>query len=262
MKDYDVVVVGAGPGGSYAAKTAAELGLKTVFFERGSAPGVKNSSGCGLGTRWWRDFPGSADELLTRFASRHRGEITLIALGPLTNLALAWQRNPEVMKEWREVVIMGGAVRTGGNVTPHAEFNFYVDPQAARIVLESGMPVTLVPLDATHQVSLTPGWMEERVLPPRNPLSRFLIESTGYDPAVGRFRGGRKEFFLHDPLAVGAVINPALVKKEDLYLEVVADGGEYDGQSREVSPGGPKAEVCLGVDRAGFLDLFLSRLEG
>jgi flavin-dependent dehydrogenase len=57
MKDYDVVVVGAGPGGSYAAKTAAELGLKTVFFERGSAPGVKNSSGCGLGTRWWRDFP-------------------------------------------------------------------------------------------------------------------------------------------------------------------------------------------------------------
>ncbi|HQP30607.1 MAG TPA: NAD(P)/FAD-dependent oxidoreductase [Deltaproteobacteria bacterium] len=57
MERFDVVVVGAGPGGSYAAKTAAELGLKTVFFERGSSPGIKNSSGCGLGARWWRDFP-------------------------------------------------------------------------------------------------------------------------------------------------------------------------------------------------------------
>ena len=214
------------------------------------------------GRKWWQDFPRPADELLTGFARQYGQELTLIAVGPLTNLALALQRDPEGMKELKEVVIMGGAVRTGGNVTPHAEFNFYVDPLAAKIVLESGLPITLVPLDATHQVPLTPELMEERVKPLQNPFSRFVIEATGYDPDVGRFRGGRDEFYLHDPLAVGVVIHPGLVQTENLFLSVETGEGEFYGLSRELPRGEKRVEVCLGVDRAGFLDLFLSRLEG
>ena len=211
---------------------------------------------------WWEVFPGSADELIIQMARRHPHEITLIAIGPLTNLALALQRDAEGMGNLKGVVIMGGAVRTKGNITPHAEFNFFVDPLAAKQVLESGLPITLVPLDATHQVPLTPEVMEERVRPLGNFISQFVVEATGYESRERYFRGGRKASYLHDPLAVGAVIDPELVRKEKLSISVEARGGEFNGKSYEVSWGEKNAEVCLEVDREKFLELFLSRLKG
>lgn len=212
------------------------------------------------GGRRWQVFPGKAEELLVKMAPQYPNEITLIAVGPLTNLALALQRDGEGMKKLKEIVIMGGAVRTGGNITPHAEFNFYVDPLAAQIVLRSGFPITLVPLDATHQVPLTPELMEEKVTPLQNPFSQFLIEATGYDSKERVFRGGRKAFYLHDPLAVGAVIHPGLGKKERLSVSVETEEGEFYGKSHEVPRGEKNAEVCLGVDREKFLDLFFRSL--
>lgn len=107
------------------------------------------------GEEWWRLFPGHGVELITQLIRQHPNEITLIAVGPLTNLALALQKDLEDMKKLKEVVIMGGAVRTKGNITPYAEFNIFSDPLAARIVFESGLPITLVPLDVTHQVFFT-----------------------------------------------------------------------------------------------------------
>jgi purine nucleosidase len=216
----------------------------------------------GEGEDWWEVFLGSADEFIIQMARQHPHEITLIAVGPLTNLALALQRDPGSMKKLKEVVIMGGAVRTKGNITPQAEFNFYVDPLAAKQVLDSGLSLTLIPLDATHQVGLTPEIMEERVEPLRNSLSRFLVEATGYDPSEKHFRGGRKVSFLHDPLAVGAVIDPGLVRKEELSVSVEAKEGEFYGRSYEVPRGQKNTEVCLEVNRERFLGLFLTRLKG
>jgi purine nucleosidase len=212
--------------------------------------------------RCWQVFPGQAEELLIEMARRHPGEITLIATAPLTNLALALQKDTGAMGQFQEVVIMGGAVRTRGNITPHAEFNFFVDPLAAKQVLESGLSLTLVPLDATHQVPLTPEVMEKRVRPLGNPLSRFLVEATGYEAGGGYFRGNRTVFYLHDPLAVGAVIDPALVRKEKLSVSIEVEEGELYGKSYEVPGGEENIEVCLGVDRERFLDLFLNRLKG
>jgi purine nucleosidase len=214
------------------------------------------------GEEWWEVFAGSADELIVQTARRYPGELTLIAIGPLTNLALALQRDPGGMKKLKEVVIMGGAVRTKGNITPHAEFNFYVDPLAAKQVLDSGLRLTLVPLDATHQVPLTPEIMEKRVNPLRNSLSRFVVEATGYQPSERHFRGGRKVSYLHDPLAVGAVIDPDLVRKEKLSVSVEAKEGEFYGKSYEVPREEKNMEVCLEVNREKFLDLFLTRLKG
>jgi inosine-uridine nucleoside N-ribohydrolase len=214
------------------------------------------------GEEWWEVFSGSADEFIIQMAHQHPHEITLIAVGPLTNLALALQRNSGHMKKLKEVVIMGGAVRTRGNITPQAEFNFYVDPLAAKQVLDSGLPLTLVPLDATHQVALTPEIMEERVKPLRNSLSRFVVEATGYESSERHFRGGRKVSYLHDPLAVGEVIDPDLVRKEKLSVSVEAKEGEFYGRSYEVRQGEKNTEVCLEVDREKFLGLFLTRLKG
>jgi purine nucleosidase len=185
--------------------------------------------------------------------------MTLIAVGPLTNLALAIQKDQEGMRKLRETVIMGGAVRTGGNITPYAEFNIFSDPSAAGIVFESDLPVTLVPLDVTRQVSLTSQWMEERVVPIGNSLSRFAVEATGYDSGRHQFRN-QDLIHLHDPLAVGVVVDPGLVKKEKLSIGVETREGKQYGRTSEMREG-PKMEVCLEVNAAGFLDLFLSRLE-
>lgn len=159
---------------------------------------------------------------------------------------------------------MGGAVRVPGNVTPYAEFNIHVDPLAAKIVFESGMPITLVPLDVTHQVFLSPPLMEERVDSLHNPFSRFVVEATGYNSQKGKFRAGADVFHLHDPLAVGAVIEPDWVRKERLSISVEAQEGERCGQTSEYAGGGAadgqKLEVCLGVKSEKFLELFLSRL--
>ena len=211
------------------------------------------------GKEYCQIFPGRADDLFLELANQHPGEIVLIATGPLTNVASGFQRDPGTMRGLKEVVIMGGAVRTRGNITPVAEFNFFVDPVAAKIVLGSGLPITLVPLDITHRVFLTPQIMEERVKPIDNPSSRFVVEATGYDPIKQRFRLMSGTFHLHDPLAVGVVIDRTIVKKEKLALQVETRGGEHYGQVLEV-PGDPKIETCLEVNSEKFLELFLSML--
>lgn len=210
------------------------------------------------GKEWWQFYAGPADELITMMARKYPDEITLIAIGPLTNLALAVKKNPEGMGKLKDIVIMGGAVRTGGNITPYAEFNVFSDPLAAKIVLESGLPITLVPLDVTHRISLTPRWMEERVNPINNSFSRFAVEATGYDSTTHQFRN-KELIHLHDPLAVGVVIDPDLVKKEKLSLYVKTQKGEYFGKIKE-GFGGSNIDVCLTVDAERFLELFLSRL--
>jgi purine nucleosidase len=210
------------------------------------------------GEEWWQFSPASADELITMMARQYPDEMTLIATGPLTNLALALQRDREGMRKLKAVAIMGGAVRTKGNITPYAEFNIFSDPLAAKIVLGSGLPITLVPLDVTHQVSLTPQWMEEKVKPINNSISKFVIEATGYHSTTHRFRN-MELIHLHDPLAVGVVIDPALVRKERLSIQVETQEGEHYGETSETKTG-PKVEVCLGVNAEAFLKLFLSRL--
>lgn len=210
------------------------------------------------GEEWWQVTSDPAYKLIPKMALQSPNELTLIATGPLTNLALAIQNDLEGMKKLNEIVIMGGAVRTGGNITPHAEFNIYSDPLAAKILLRSGLPVTLVPLDVTHQVNLTPPLMEEKVIPIQNPFSRFVSEATGYNPSTHQFRN-RDLIHLHDPLAVGVVIDPSLVKKERLSMDVETEEGEFLGKTMEVS-GDLTMDVCLTVKAKSFLELFLSRL--
>ncbi len=208
--------------------------------------------------RFWETSPLKASELLPTMARQFPKELMLIATGPLTNLALGIQRDFEGMKNFKEIIIMGGAIRTRGNTTPYAEFNIYSDPLAARIVLESGIPITLVPLDVTHQVFLTSDLMEQKIKPLQNLLSNFIIQATGYESLSRKFRN-RETIFLHDPLAVGVAIDPTLVRTENLSLEVELQRGEYYGRIKERAADA-KINVCLEVDRKRFLELFISSL--
>ncbi len=210
------------------------------------------------GKEWWQFYPRPADELITKVARQYPYEMTLIAIGPLTNLALALQKDPEGMRNLKEIVIMGGAVRTGGNITSYSEFNIFSDTLAAEKVLGSRLSMTLVPLDVTRQVSLTAQRMEQRVTPLNNSFSKFAIEATGYDSTRNQFRN-KELIHLHDPLAVGVVVDPDLVRKERLGIGVKTQDGPYYGRTFETREG-PNVEVCLEVNAMRFLELFLSRL--
>lgn len=242
----------------------AEKPLKGKTIYAHSVHGIDGLGGADIPkdekVRFWETSPLLACELLPKMARQISRELTLIATGPLTNLALGVQMDIEGMKNFKEIVMMGGAVRTRGNITPYAEFNIYSDPLAAQIVFESGIPITLVPLDVTHRVFLTPDLMEEKVKSIQNPFSNFLIQATGYDPSIRRFKN-RETVFLHDPLAVGVVIDPTIVKMETLPLKVDAHDGEECGRVKEVEIG-PKIKVCLEVDVMRFLEIFISSLRG
>ena len=186
--------------------------------------------------------PADAVDFLRQRALAVPAQISVIALGPLTNVAAALDGQPDVAHAISEVYVMGGAVEVPGNVTPHAEFNIYEDPWSANAVFGSGVPVTLIGLDVTHRTAMHrnggPRWFEgtSRSAELGN---RILANSF-------RERADVQEFYLHDPLAVAAAIEPELLTYRSAQIEVVTDGEE---RGRTVaSYGDGPVKVALGVD--------------
>jgi purine nucleosidase/pyrimidine-specific ribonucleoside hydrolase len=190
-------------------------------------------------------------------------DLTIVALGPLTNLALALQRDPRRMGRLGRLVVMGGAVAVPGNVTPVAEFNFYVDPEAAARVLGAGLPIELVPLDATTKAVLSWTRLRERLAECQDPVTRFIGDFTmkGFDFAERRGEGG---LTLHDPLAIGVALDPSLVTFDASHVDVECAGTLTRGMSvadrRPVPAAPPNCRVARSVDTQRFLSLFLDRL--
>jgi len=208
-----------------------------------------------------------ATEVLLDLLTRYPDELTLITLGPLTNLAEALVIDPMRVRLLREVVIMGGAIRVPGNITPAAEFNISADPYAAQRVFRSGLRITLVPLDVTEKVFLDS--QEALSLGRRigEPIGRFLLDSTS--KAMEHMKGvrGIAAIHLHDPLAVGVAIKPSLVKTIPLNVAVETQGGVTHGMTladlrpiRDDLKQPPNLHAALEVDREGFLQLFTERL--
>lgn len=148
-----------------------------------------------------------------------RLSITLCALGPLTDIAMALVKAPEIMPKIGEVVIMGGAGFEIGNVTPAAEFNIHVDPHAAAIVLDSGVPITMIPLDLTHQVLSTPPRVAAlRALPNRcGPAAAILLDQFE-EARASRF--GELRMALHDPCVVAYLLGPDLFGGREVNVAV------------------------------------------
>ena len=207
---------------------------------------------------------GDGVEFLLSTLQARPGEVTLVATGPLTNLARAEAQVPGVLRRARQVVIMGGAMRVPGNVTPTAEFNFYADPHAARQVLASEAELVLVGLDVTDQV-----WLEQAALQactsPRAAFCRAACEPViAFESAHYGFAG----MHVHDPVALGAALWPQLFRTQQLWVDVETTGELTAGQvvvdqrtlaSDQERRGRPVA-CAMDVEQARFLELFTERV--
>jgi inosine-uridine nucleoside N-ribohydrolase len=199
------------------------------------------------------------------------GEITLVAIGPLTNLALAVRREARIAQAVREVVIMGGALHVPGNVTPTSEFNIYADPHAAHIVLHAGWPVRLVSLDVTNHADMR---REQFAALATNghPVTQCMKAMVDYH--LDEFGKARSisAFHMHDPLCLAAAIQPDLIDWQPAYVDVELNGtltlGEtvaYFEKMEDLDPAlahphPSNVLASVGVDVERFVDMYMERV--
>ena len=237
-------------------------GRTEILVSRGSALPIRGQYGysfpvhgaSGLTRRLPNPSSRPIDQRAVDFLDGERGKlpgkILLIALGPLTNLANLLTRYPGSLDQASGLVVMGGAVDVPGNVTGHAEFNFYSDPEAARMVLSSGVPLTLIDLAASRQVAIDR--QAARELKPRNNLgvlaAQLLNNWFRRDP-------GRQRFSFHDPLAMAAALDSTIVNTQNVQVAVETADPVRLGESKITGRPGPVA-VVRQVDQDGFFRLF------
>ncbi|OYW96624.1 MAG: nucleoside hydrolase [Pseudomonadales bacterium 32-61-5] len=205
----------------------------------------------------------AVDFLIDTLRSHPPGSITLCALGPLTNLATAFTRAPDIIPRVAEVVLMGGGYFEGGNITPAAEFNIYVDPEAAAIVFRAGIPLVVMPLDVTHQALTSREWVEGmRTL--ATPVTRAVASWTDFFERFDVAKYGSEGAPLHDPCVIAYLLEPTLFTGRHINVEIetgsdltlgmtVADWWRVTGRE-------PNAMFMGGVDRDGFYRLLTERL--
>ena len=242
-----------------------------------------------------------AAEIIRQIVRKYPGDVTLITIGPLTNIATALNSDPELASMVRALVMMGGSL-SGGNITPAAEFNVYVDPEAARIVFQSGIPVTMVGLDVTRRTSLTDEHLRT-LEAAQNPVSQAAAKIGRNAINHNRERGYLVGPNMHDSLAVAGFLDPAILKLQDYYVDVETTGELTAGETLGYSPVAgdlrrrpgmekdaaaanvpirgsaptlastktspvlrdkfvPNAKVAVEVDSARFFDLLIGRLSG
>ncbi len=194
-------------------------------------------------------------------------QITLVPVGPLTNIAVAVIKEPRLKDFVKEVVIMGGAVTTFGNITPESEFNIFTVPEAAKIVFESGFPITLVGLDVTMRTLLTPEHLDE-ILEVSTPVTSFVNKIITHYMKFYHEVVGVNGCGMHDPLAVAVAIDRSLVKMRRLFVAVETKGeyttGETVADLRGSKEGGvrsPNMDVCVEVDSDRFMNKFIQLMK-
>ncbi len=223
--------------------------------------------------------PRFAPDLIIEMVHKYPHEITLIPVGPLTNIALAVSKDPSIAFLVKDIVIMGGSI-TGGNVNGAAEANIYNDPEAAQIVFNAGWMVTMVGSDVGERTLITRKYLAE-LKSSHGPQSDFIAKIADFylDRAE---KSGYSGAAMYDPLAVGTAIDPTLVTLKDMHVDVETKGEFTRGETVANRMGSdennvlhgdhyeidgvivlkPNARVCMASDADRFLNLFISRIRG
>ncbi|WP_171174119.1 nucleoside hydrolase [Ruegeria sp. HKCCD8929] len=203
------------------------------------------------------------DFIIDTLRAQDPGTVTLCPLGPLTNIATAFQKAPDIVTRVQEIVLMGGAYFEVGNITPTAEFNIYVDPEAADIVFKSGAPIVVMPLDVTHKALVTK---------PRNDAFRALdsgvgtavAEMTDFFERFDKEKYGSEGAPLHDPCVTAYLIRPELFKGRHINVEIETQSDLTLGMTVAdwwgVTDRAPNALFMGDLDANGFFALLTERL--
>lgn len=207
--------------------------------------------------------PHPSEKLIIDLVRAAPEEVTIIALGPLTNIARAFQRDPQLPGLVGQLVIMGGALQVGGNITPSAEFNIYCDPQAARRVLRTPVTKTLVPLDVTQSLVFPYGFLDQ--LPSENTRAgKFLRAILPFTYRAHYQRLGLEGIWLHDPIAVVAATNPELFTLRPMAGDVEISGEITTGTTvfdqRRSPEARPNVHVAMEMDGMAVNDAILRAL--
>jgi inosine-uridine nucleoside N-ribohydrolase len=208
-----------------------------------------------------------AVDVILEIVKSHPGEITLIAVGPLTNVALAIERDRTAMAQLAELIIMGGSLCGIGNVTPTAEFNFHVDPHAASRVLRAGLNTTVVGLDVTQKTLLHKADLDARLAKSKSPAARLVEDISGLYFRVAESRTGTAACPLHDPLAAGVAIDASFVRTEQFDADVETDAELTAGmlvadRRKTKASSGLQGRIhgCVEVQAGRFVEFFLDRV--
>ena len=207
----------------------------------------------------------SGVDLILEMVTRHPDELTLVALGPLTNIAKAIRKDTSKMQRVQKILVMGGAFEVYGNVTTTAEFNIFVDPHAAQEVFHANIPIGIAPLDATHQVVLTGERLHAETDKRSDRISQFLKDTTQSCMEFYRQHVGFWGFHIHDALPIGMLTHPDYFESVAAYVQVETEGTLTNGVTvadlrPERQHANPNAHVCIKVAAEAFLDHFFQRL--
>jgi purine nucleosidase len=205
----------------------------------------------------------AVDFIIETLMAREAGTVSLCVLGPMTNIALALIREPKIASRIKRIVAMGGGFFEGGNVTPAAEFNIYVDPQAARVVFDADIPITLIPLDCTHQALTSAARIEKfRVMKNKSgPATAALLDFfERFDEQKYGTDGGP----LHDPCVMAWLLKPELFQSRDVNVGIECESELTMGMTVvdwwAVTDRKPNATVCRSINAQGFFDLLTERI--
>lgn len=205
----------------------------------------------------------AVDYIVETLMSEEPGTVTLCPLGPLTNIALALIREPRIAPRIKRIVLMGGGFFEGGNVTPAAEFNIYVDPHAAEIVLKSGVPIIMMPLDVTHK-ALTRATRVEAFRALGTPVGIATAEMLEFFERFDEEKYGSDGGPLHDPCVIAWLIRPELFSGRECNVAVETSSELTMGMTVidwwGVTPRPKNATVMRDIDHEGFFALLVERL--
>ena len=205
-----------------------------------------------------------AVDFIVKTLRANRGRaVTLCALGPLTNIALALVQAPDIAEHIHEIVLMGGGSFEGGNITPAAEFNIYVDPHAAKVVFQSGIPLVVMPLDLTHK-TLTTRERVARFAGLGNKVGSFTAEMLGFFERFDMEKYGAEGAPLHDPNVIAYLLKPEIYQGREINIEIETDSALTLGMTVadwwRVSGRQANAMFMRDVDDDAFFDLLFERL--
>lgn len=205
----------------------------------------------------------AVDFIIETLMSREAGTVCLCVLGPMTNIAQALVREPRIASRIQRIVAMGGGFFEGGNVTPAGEFNIYVDPQAARVVFEADIPITLIPLDCTHQ-ALTSAARVEKFRSLKNKSGPAVAALLDFFERFDERKYGTDGGPLHDPCVMAWLLKPELFQSREVNVSIECESELTMGMTVidwwGVTERKRNATVCRSVNAQGFFDLLTERI--